>query len=91
MGAGAALLERPLEVFCYIVFDAHRRKHDRELLIGILPEARLLDDLRRQLVMRQSVSGKDRELLSADQRGQSVNSRDSGTDIISRVFPCAWV
>ncbi len=36
--------------------------------------------------MGKSVSGEDRQLLTADQSSQSVDGRDTGTDIVSRVF-----
>ncbi len=50
------------------------------------PQRSLLYDLCCQLVMWKSVSGEDRQLLSADQCGQSVDGGDTGTDIVSRIF-----
>ena len=36
--------------------------------------------------MWKTVTGKDRQLLAADQCGQSVNSGDTGVDIVSWIF-----
>ena len=66
MVGGAALLEGTAEKLRHIVFDAHRREHDGEILIGITAEGSLLYDLRGKLVVGQTVSGKDRQLLAAD-------------------------
>ena len=75
------------EVFRHVVFDAHGSEHDGELLIGILSQGGLAHDLRRQLVVGKSVSGKDRQLLAADQGGQAINGRNAGTDVVSGIFP----
>ena len=60
-----------------VMLDAHGSEHDGKLLIGSLPQRSLLYDLRGQLIVGKSVSGEDRELLSADQSGQSVDGRDA--------------
>ncbi len=38
--------------------------------------------------MWKTVSGKDRQLLAADQGGQSVDGGDTGVDIVSWIFTC---
>ena len=87
MVQNAALREGGAEVFRHVVFHTHGGEHDGELLVGILSQGGLAHDLRRQLVMRKSVSGKDRQLLAADQGGQAVDGRDPGADIVSGIFP----
>ena len=91
MGTRPALLKRPPEILCDIVFYTHRGKYDRKFsraaVSGILPQARLFHNLRRQLIVRQSVSGKNRQFLPSDQRGQSVNRGNPGADIIARILP----
>ena len=82
-----AFFKGSAEEICHIVFDAHGGKYNGKFFIGIISERRLLYDLGCQLVMRKSVSGEDRQLLTADQGGQSVDCRNSGADIVSRVFP----
>ena len=82
-----AFFKGSAEEICHIVFDAHCCEYDRKFFIRIVSERSLLHNLRRKLVMRKSVSGEDRQLLTADQGGQSVDCRNSGADIVSRVFP----
>ena len=81
-----AFLEGPAEEFGYVVFNAHCCKNNSEFLIGVCAKGSLLNDLCSQLVMRKTVSGKDRQLLAADQGGQSVDGGDAGVDIVSRIF-----
>ena len=64
-----AFLEGPAEEFGYVVFNAHCCKNNSEFLIGVCAKGSLLNDLCSQLVMRKTVSGKDRQLLAADQGG----------------------
>ena len=87
MVGGAALFEGTAEKLCHIVFDAHCREHYGEILIGITAEGSLLYDLRGKLVVGQTVSGKDRQLLAADQGGQPVDSGNTGVDIVTGIFP----
>ena len=54
--------------------------------IGVCSQGSLLNDLCSQLIMWKTVTGKDRQLLAADQCGQSVNSGDTGVDIVSWIF-----
>ena len=86
MRGNAAFLKGPAEKLCHIVLHAHGSKDNCKLLVRVISQRCLLHDLRRQLIMRKSVSGKDRQLLSPDQGHQTVNGRNSGTDIISRIF-----
>ena len=82
----AALTEGTFKVFGNIVLDAHSCEYDGKLFIGIVSQGGLHDDLRCQLVVGKSVSGEDRELLSADQGHQTVNGGDTGTDVVTRIF-----
>ena len=82
----AAFLKSMAEEISYVMFNAHGGKYDREFLIRVFSKRSLLYNLCSQLVVGQAVSGKDRKLLSADQCGQSVYSRDTGMDIVPRVF-----
>ena len=86
MVQNAALAEGTFKIFGHIVLDAHSCEYDGEFFIGIVSQRGLHDDLRCQLVVGKSVSGKDRELLSADQGHQTVNGGDTGTDVVTRIF-----
>jgi len=83
----AAFLKGAFKILRHIVFYTHGRKYDSKFFIGIVSQGRLTHDLRGQLVMGKSVSGKNRKLLSADQRGKAVNCGDPGPDIVSWIFP----
>ena len=83
----AALFKRTSEEISDIVLNAHRRKDDRKFFVRIRAQGSLLYDLRSQLVMRQSVSGEDRQLLSSDQRGQSVDRGNTGLDKVPGILP----
>ena len=87
MVQNAAFRKGGAEVFRHVVFHAHGGEHDGELLVGILSQRSLTHDLCRQLVMGKSVSGKNRQLLAADQGGQAVNGRNAGADVVSGIFP----
>ena len=73
MICNAAFFKRLLEEVRNIMFDAHRAEHDSKLFIRLITERCLLYYLGGQLVVRQAVAGKYRELLPPDQRGQPVN------------------
>lgn len=77
-----AFLQGPAEELCYVVFNTHSGKYDCKLLIRI-SKGCLLYDLCCQLVVRKSVSGEDRQLLSTNQGGQTVDCRNTGMDIVS--------
>ena len=81
-----ALFKRPAEEVSNVMLDTHSRKHDGKLFSRIFPKGRLFDDLGRKLVVRKPVSRENRELLSPDQRCQSVDGGDPGTDIVSRIL-----
>ena len=83
---GTAFLKGSAEEFGYVIFDAHCRKNNGEFFIGICSQGSLLNDLCSQLIMWKTVTGKDRQLLAADQCGQSVDSGDTGVDIVSWIF-----
>ena len=68
-----AFFEGPAEEFRYVVFHTHCRKNNGEFFIGVCSQGSLLNDLCSQLIMWKTVTGKDRQLLSPDQGGQSVD------------------
>ena len=82
-----AFLKCLTEEFCHVMLDSHRTEYNRKLFIRIVSKRSLLYDLCRELIMRQSVSREYRKLLPADQCRQTVNRRDSGTDIVSWILP----
>ena len=84
----AALREGTAEEFRDIIFDAHGGEYNRELLIRVSAKRSLLHDLGGQTIVGKAVAGEDRKLLAPDQRSKAVDCRDSGTDIISRIFSC---
>ena len=81
-----ALFESLAEEFCYVIFNTHGCENDREFLIGVITQGSLLYDLSCQTVMRQTVSGEDRKLLSADQSGQTIDRGNAGTDVVTRIL-----
>ena len=76
---GSALVESAAEEIRYVVLHAHGRKYDTELLVRIVAQGSLLYQLCRQLIMGQTVSGENRQLLSTNQSGQAINGGESGT------------
>ena len=82
----AALLKGMPEEVRHVMLDAHGGKNDGKLLIRVLAQRRLFYNLGGQLIMWQTVAGENRQLLSADQRCQSVDGGDSGVNIVSRVL-----
>ena len=70
----AAFLKGMPEEISNVMFDAHSGKYNGKLFVGILTEGSLFYNLCRQLVVGQTISGKDRKFLSADQCGESVYS-----------------
>ena len=81
-----ALLKGLTEELRHVMFNTHGTKHHSKLPLGPLAQRRLLYDLRRQLVMRQSISRKNGKLLAPDQRRQPVNGRDPCTDIVPGIL-----
>ncbi len=87
MVGGAAVLEGPAEEFRHVVFDAHGGKDNGKLLVGAAPQGGLPYDLGGQLVMGQTVPGKDGQFLAPDEGGQTVDRGDAGVDIVAGIFP----
>ena len=56
---GSAFLEGAAEKFCYIIFNAHGCENNGKFLIGILSQRGLLYDLCSQLIVGQTIAGKD--------------------------------
>ena len=81
-----AFFKGSAEKFCNIIFDTHCCKYNSEILIGITAQRSLTHDLCSQLVVRKTVSGENRKLLSTDQGGQTVNGGDTGVDVVSWIL-----
>ena len=73
MGGYSALLKSTAEKFRHIMLDSHRSKYDCKLLVRIISQGRLLHDLSCQLIVRQPIARKDRQLLTADQSHQTID------------------
>ena len=82
----SAFLEGTAEKFCDIIFDTHCCENNGKFFIRAFSQGCLLYDLCSQLIVWKTISGKNRKLLTTDQRGQSVNRGDTGVDIVSWVF-----
>ena len=82
----SALIKCAAEEIRYVVLHAHSCEYDTELFIGIITQGSLLYQLCCQLIMGQTVSGKDRKLLSTNQSSQTVDSGKSGTDVVTRIL-----
>ena len=93
MIAYTALCKTAFKVFSHIIFYAHRSKHDRKwfILIFAIPKTCLFYDLCSKFIMRQTVSRKDRQLLSTDQSCKTIDCRDTSPDVVSRILPTARV
>ena len=87
----AALLKCLAEILRDIVLDAHRGKYDTELALRVLSDVRLLHNLCRQLIMRKTVAGENRQLLAANQSCQSVDSGNTCLNEVSRILAAARV
>ena len=79
----AAALERLPEVSGHVILDAHSGKDDGE--VRAIGHAGLTDDLDGQLVVLHAGAGEDGQLLAADQRGQAVDGRNAGVDVVTRI------
>ena len=87
-GAGqrAGIPEIADEELGHVMLHAHGGEHDGELDL-LLQQPRLPHDLGGHAVVRQAVSGKDRQLLAADQRVHPVNGRQARLDEFARIAP----
>ena len=81
-----AFFKCALEKFRNVMLDTHRSKYNSKFFIGIISERSLFYNLSGKLVVWKTVSGKNRKLLSSNQCGQTVDCRDTGADIVSRIF-----
>ena len=86
MIGGSAFLKGTAEKFCHIIFNAHCCENNGKFLIGILSQRGLLYDLCGQLIVRQTIAGKDGQLLATDQGGQSVDGGNTGVNIVTGIF-----
>ena len=82
----SAFLEGPAEEFCYVILYTHCCKDNGKVLIIVASQRSLLHDLGGKLVMGKSVAGEDRQFLSTDQGGQSVNGGDTCLDKVPGIF-----
>ena len=86
MVGDSAFFKGTAEEVRHIMLDTHGGKDDGEFFLGIISQRSLAHDLGSQLVMGQPIPGENRKFLSADQSGQSVDSGNSGSDIVSRIL-----
>ena len=91
MIGNTALLKCSSEKLRDIILDAHRGKYNAEPLIRPRTQRRLCDQLGCQLIVRQSVAGENRQLLSANKSGQTIDGRNTRIDIIARILAPARV
>src|SRR6059036_2397929 len=70
--------------------DSHRGEDDAERFAAP-DDFGLSSDLQRHLVVRQSRTGEQRELLAADQGVQAIDRRDARLDELCRVLAGIWV
>ena len=91
MVGSTAFLKGTAEKFSYVIFYAHCCKYNGKVFIGVASQRSLLYDLRSKFVVGKSVSGKNRKFLSADQCCQTVDSRNTCVDIVSRVLSGYWI
>ena len=80
----ARFLKSVYEKACYVVFNAHAGKDHYKVFVRIA-YLRLSDNLRGELVMRQTVARKNRQLLTADKRVHSVYCADTCLDKVARI------
>src|SRR5699024_11158413 len=82
---GASLLEGFYEEVGLFKCNTHCREYNGEVLI-FAKYLRLSCNLRRQLIVGQTGTGEDRQLLSSNQRVQSVDGGHTGLDKLRRVY-----
>ena len=81
-----AFFECVTEEISNVMFDTHSSEYDCKFFIRIASKRSLFYNLCSKLIVRKSISGENRKLLSADQSCQSVDRGNSGADIVSWVF-----
>ena len=86
MIGSTALLKGSAEKLCNIILNTHCSKHNGKILIRISAQRSLTHDLCSQLVMRKTVSRENRKLLSTNQGGQTINCRNTGIDVVTRIL-----
>ena len=86
MIGSTALLKCSAEKLCNIILNTHCSKHNGEILIRISAQRSLTHDLCSQLIMWKTVSGENRKLLSTNQGGQTINCRNTGIDVVTRIL-----
>ena len=69
-----------------VMFDTHSSEYDCKFFIRIASKRSLFYNLCSKLIVRKSISGENRKLLSTNQSCQSVDRGNSGTDIVSWIF-----
>ena len=80
----ATLIKAPAKELGVIVTHTECHKNDGKLFIRV-GNMRLTRDLGRQLVVRQTTAGKDRQLLAAHQRVHAVDGRNARHNHILRI------
>ena len=86
MVGSTALLKGSAEKLSNIILNTHCSKYNSEIFIRIGTKRSLTYDLCSQLVMRKTVSGENRKLLSTNQCGQTINGRNTCIDVVSRIL-----
>jgi len=81
-----AFFECVAEEISNVMLHTHSGKYDRKFFIRITSERSLFYDLCSKLIVRKSIPGENRKLLSANQSCQSVDRGNSGADIVSWIF-----
>ena len=69
-----------------VMFDTHSSEYDCKFFIRIASKRSLFYNLCSKLIVRKSISGENRKLLSTNQGGQTINCRNTGIDIVSWIF-----
>lgn len=86
MVRGAAFFKGSAEKFCNVIFDTHCGEYNCKIFVRVISKRCLLYDLCGKLIVRKTISGKNRKLLSADQGSKTINRGDSCIDIVSWIF-----
>ena len=81
--APAEIIDKELRFFKR---DAHGGKDHRKFFVTA-GHLSLTGDLSSKLIVRQAVSGENRQLLTAHQRIQAVDDRDAGLNKFRRIIP----
>ncbi len=82
---GSRFLKAAAEIIRNVVLNPHGGKNNREVLPFRVRYFRLTHYLNRQLVMRKTGTGKNRQLLPSDKRHQTIYGAYTRVNVISRI------